>query len=570
MNLRTYQQAAVDAILRDWRTFSDLLLVAATGAGKTNMFLRLVMDILDADPTARALVLAHRQELIEQPLDRIRHMDEAWLMRDAQFTPRVGVVMAEHNDADRQLTIATIQSLASEKRLTTLLSHGPITHLITDEAHHCVAPSYLKVYEALKSAHPALKHLGVTATPMRADGDGLAKVYQHVAAQITIADLVKLGYLVHPRWLGISTGISIAGVKSSGGDFVPSQLARMFDTATGRQVVVQAYQQYAQTNDGTWRRAIAFTASVAGARDLADAFTRAGITAACVSGETPKDERRRILDAFRRGEIQVMVNCQVLTEGFDAPGTSCILMCRPTRSDSAYIQCMGRGLRPALGLAQPGEDCLILDFLPVETRNIVMAGDVLGLPKAVTRAAIADEADAEAGAVQAGFTFDGEHFDSSGTPLDIVARQLDYLQTTPFCWDRRDGWLVLGLGKAGDERERILAISPPRADQAQRLYGLIREPGSYTWRHMLLLEASEVERLLERAEVVIERYASGILVEKNRSWQTQPISDGQKTLLRRLSRGEVKQMERLSKGDAARLINFYMARHTLQAAGAWL
>jgi superfamily II DNA or RNA helicase len=922
MKLRPYQADAIAAITADWNAgLSDLLLVAATGAGKTLMFLRLLMDQLDIG--GRALVLAHRQELIEQPLDRIGQIDPDWLMRGELLRPRVGVVMADRDDVDRQLIIATVQTLASERRLARILAHGPIDILVTDECHHCHLPgtqvqmanglrsiehiakgeqvygwngdsfdcyavdntfsywydgpiyevvtasgkavqvtpnhklytqgvriyasqvravqtlsmpavhlgnddgvgrspapavvasrdealsallcrdaspgtagtrrsaqartgrlsalwasvsealyrwthqlgawrepdahaggapaghaeaqrerglpsaafpanagqqpdgsagresqddagdsgtpgsrqsegvwrpavrerrrddagrtardgalpgrivstrsgtggrgvatplqnrrrvagpeagtgvgrlstyaagspsngstqgqtatgrrldgrsrvesgralredrivavnvrhytglvhdievrdvhnyvangllssnstaaSYLKVYAALKAANPGLKHLGVTATPIRGDGDGLARVYQKDSARITIADLVRAGFLVQPRWLGISTGISIKGIASSStGDFVQSQLAKAFDTPGGRAIVLAAYQQYA-----AGRRAIAFTASVAGAHDLAASFTGVGIPAAAVSGETPKDVRRELLARFRRGEIQVMCNCQVLTEGFDAPGTACILMCRPTRSDSAYVQAMGRGLRPALGTAQPGEDCLILDFLPEETRNIVMAGDVLGLPKDVTRAAITETDGLEPGAVQAGFTFDGEHFDSNGTPLEIVARQLDYLQASAFAWDRRDGWMVLGLGAASDGIERILVITPPRNDATQELIGLRRcerEP----WQVVRLAASDEPAQLQEQADGWIARYASGTLSGKDRAWRAQPITDGQRKFLLRLAgRREVGQVERLTKGDAARAINFYLAKQALQRAGVW-
>lgn len=559
MHLRPYQTQAITAVQHDWSNgLTDTLLVAATGAGKTQMFLRLLMDAL-ADPFKRGLIIAHRQELIDQPLERIRQMDAEWLMAGALDRPRVGVVMADRDDTDRQLTIATVQTLASYKRLGRLLSHGPIDYLVVDECHHATAPTYLKLWSALRSANPELRHLGVTATPLRADGDGLSKVYQKDSAKITIADLVRLGYLVQPRWLGISTGISIAGVKTQAGDFVQSQLAQCFDTDSGRRIIVGAYQEYA-----AGRRAIAFTASVAGAHDLAAAFNRAGIAAAAVDGTTPKDIRRALLDQFRRGELQVICNCQVLTEGFDAPGTSCILMCRPTRSDTLYVQCMGRGLRPALGKAQPGEDCLILDFLPVETRNIVMAGDVLGLPKEVTKTVLDEQKDAEPGEVQAGFTFDGETFDAQGTPLEILARQLDYLQASPFVWYRRDGWLTLGLGTASDNNERILVIAPH--GPPWRLYGLLRpKQEGARWRQKLLSEGADLATLGEEGNEIAAKWGSGALIGKGRGWHSQPASDGQRHWLKKLARGEMKakQIDLLSKQEAMQLITHYQATRFL-------
>lgn len=558
MQLRPYQTDAIAAVRADWSTHQDVLLVMATGGGKTQCFLKIAMDTLDEQRGARCLVLAHREELIFQPLDRVRQMSDTWLTNGALDRPRVGVVMANRDDCDRQLTIATIQTLSSEKRLGRLLAAGPISHLIIDECHHACARTYLTLWEQLRAANPELRHLGVTATPLRADGDGLSRVYQKVSARITIADLVSAHYLVQPRWLGISTGISTDGVSTRNGDFVPSQLANRFDTDTGRQIIVQAYQEYANG-----RRSIAFTASVAGAHDLAAALTVAGVSARAVDGTTPKDERRRIMDDFRAGRFQVLTNCQVATEGFDAPGASCILMCRPTKSDSLYVQCMGRGLRPAgsdplrPGMATEGEDCLILDFLPAETRNIVMAGDVLGLPKEVSREVAKKEV--KPGEVQAGFTFDGESFNTNGTPLEIVARQLDYLQTSPYVWYRRDGWLTLGLGEASDNNERILAITPD--GPPWRLYGMLRKKGTWDWRAKLISESADLARLGETGNEIAARWGSNTLIGKGRAWHTQSATDGQRKFLHRLARGELKvrEIELLSKGECASLITHYQA-----------
>lgn len=564
MQLRSYQQQAIAAVRSDWgEGTTDSLLIAATGAGKTQMFLRLLLDELDDAPNARALVLAHRRELIDQPLERVRQLEPAWLMRMNDLRPRVGVVQGERNDLDRALTIATVQSLVARgradrtagryPRLEALLAHGPITHLVIDECHHATAESYLAVYRALKAANPDLRHLGVTATPLRADGVGLATLYQKDSARISIADLVKLGWLIPPRWLGISTNISIQGVQTQGGDFVQSQLARAFDTAQGRRIVVQAYQQYA-----AGRRAIAFTASVAGAHDLAAAFRAEGITAAAVDGATPSDERARILSAYKRGEITVLANCQVLTEGFDAPGTACVLMCRPTRSDSLYIQCMGRGLRPALGQAQPGEDCLVLDFLPAETRNIVLAGDVLGLPAAQVAAVheLAQQ-EAEEGAVQAGFTFDGETFDTGGTPLEIVARELSYFAQSPLVWhpagpiaDVR----TVGLGKASDGSERILAL------RGGQLWGIARRDGG-----MWAARPIPCDDPYEQARAIADRYADPTLSYKDRGWRAAGLSEGQERYLRQLARGRMKSADirLLTRGAAACWITHFQALDAL-------
>lgn len=579
MHLRPYQLEANAAISRAWsEATNDVLLVAATGAGKTNMFLRLLVDELTAHPERRALILAHRRELIDQPLQRIGSIAPDWL--EASFAPRVGIVMAERNEPSCQITIATVQSLTGRSaaakaagrwpRIEALLAHGLIDYLVIDEAHHATADSYLTIWRQLREANPNLRNLGVTATPIRADGEGLSTVYEHVAARITIADLVKLHYLVQPRWLAIDTGISLKGVGSSGGDYSPGDLAKRFDTPRGRRIIVESYQQYA-----AGRRSIAFTASVEGAHDLAEAFQLAGVKAAAIDANTPKAERAQLVNGFRSGAITILCNVDVLTEGFDAPGASCVLMCRPTKSDGRYIQCMGRGLRPVNGIAEPGEDCIILDFLPEDVRNIVMAGDVLGVPKAQSdalRTMIEEREENEDGELsQLGFTFDGERLDYGGTPLEIVARQLDYLNASRWQWDRRDGWMTLGLGPGDDGIERSLAIVP--CEGGHVLYGMARKPigedergkmryGSW---QRVLCQQGQLDELCALAESKADRYAVQTLAAKGRSWHKGLASEPQINYLRRLVPKEHRKAVHggLSKIEAAALINYWQIRNVL-------
>src|SRR5262249_27831886 len=190
------------------------------------------------------------------------------------------------------------------------------------------------------------------------------------------ADLVKQRYLVKPSWFAISTQIDLEGVRTRAGDFELGRLAERFDTDMCRKIVVAAYKEYAGS-----RPAIAFTVSVAGAHALAQAFTEAGYKGVAADGTTDKAIRRQILKDFEAGDIQILCNCGIWTEGLDLPRLSCILLARPTRSDGLYIQMIGRGLRPANGKeARDDEDCLILDFLPKDARNVAMLGDILGCP----------------------------------------------------------------------------------------------------------------------------------------------------------------------------------------------
>lgn len=329
LKLRPYQQQIIDAVKADWQKYTDVLVTAATGSGKTLVFLQLLIDML-TDNAKRALILSHRQELIHQPVERI---EQHW----PEWTWHTGIVMADNDDCSKRITVATVQTLSSEKRLRQLLAYGPIDYLITDETHHATADSYVKVYDMLKDVNPEMRHLGVTATPIRSDGAGLVQVFQKESAHFGIRELVKMGYLAPPRWLAIQTGISLKGVTSHNGDYSAKRLADVFDTSNCFDLVVESHRKYA---DG--RQCLAFTASVAGAYNLAEKFNESGIVAAAADATTAKSERHEILRDFRNGKIQVLCNMGLFTEGLDVPQVSCIHQVRPTKSDALYTQCLDR------------------------------------------------------------------------------------------------------------------------------------------------------------------------------------------------------------------------------------
>ena len=541
--LRPYQKQAIAAVQEAWRHYSDVLLLVATGGGKTAIFLSLLNQ--DLKPGERALILAHRQELVEQPRDRLLSYYPEW-------AGRIGVVMAEQADYDRQITVATVQSLANEQRLQRLLRSGPIHYLIVDEAHHAVADSYVQVYQSLRAHNPALRHLGVTATPLRTDRIGLGAVYQHVAGKWGIRELVAEGWLVPPRWLAIQTGISIAGVtvRSCNGDreFSQRQLADVYETANCWELVVASHRRYA-----SGRRALAFTASVEGAYRLAETFTAAGIPAAAADGTTPKGERTAILAAFRRGEIQVLANMNLFTEGLDVPEVSCIHQVRPTQSDLIYTQMIGRALRPVPGKC----DALILDYAPVEARNVVMAGDVLGV-KVRKEAYIQDSR--EPGAVIGGFTYDGKVRWLNGSPMELISRTLDYMSGSAWQWERdASGWLILGLGRDEDGIDRTLAMSP--VSDVMRLYGVLRTaavPGN----RVMLLQTGSLEELSTWAEDYAWQHGLRALAGKRAWWRKQPPTDAQQELAERLGI----RTSGLFRGEVAAAITRVLALRALRMA----
>ena len=507
MKLRPYQRQTIDNVRSAWREgCQDVLVMMATGGGKTVVFLALIDELLQENPAARILVVAHRKELIEQPAER---MAEFYPHRAAQ----VGIVMAEQNQPDRQITIATIQTLQVERRLTELLSHGPIDYLIIDEAHHSSADGYLAVIQALKDTNPNLRHLGVTATPVRSDNNGLP--YDREAAHLGIKELVRDGFLAPPRWLAIQTGISLADVPVYGSgderDFSQKGLVDVFETDNCFELVAETHHKYA-----TGRKAIAFVSSVAGGYRLAEIMTAAGIPAIAADGTTKKADRSKILSDFRAGHHDVLVNCALFTEGLDVPEVSCIHQVRPTKSDGLYVQMIGRALRTFPGK----EDALILDYAPLDARNITMLGDVLGVD--AKKEAYIEESEEE-GFVIAGFTFDGSVKWLSGNPTELVSRQLDYLNMSPWKWTKPQGHvgpMALGLGPGDDQVDRSLVISAPAA--IMQVWLVAKKPED-RWSKAYLVQTGNFEECSTWAEDYAEQRGNLVLARKAKKWRdTQP------------------------------------------------
>ncbi|NLD74293.1 MAG: DEAD/DEAH box helicase, partial [Chloroflexi bacterium] len=487
----------------------------------------------------RGLILAHRKELVEQPLERLGQYWPEWV-------ERAGIVMAERDECDRDLVVATVQTLMSRRRLRRLIAHGPIQWLITDECHHSIAEGYGRVYEALHAANPEMRHLGVTATPIRADGSGLVAVYDAEAFHYGIREMVRMGYLVPPRWLAIATGISLQGVKKLAGDYSAKSLANVYETQNCFELVVASHLKYAPG-----RQAIAFTPTVEGAYRLAERFTAAGVPAAAADGTTAKRDRADILAGFRAGRTQVLVNVGLYTEGLDVPEVSCIHMVRPTKSDGLYVQCVGRGLRTAPGK----EDALILDYAPIEVRNVCMLGDVLGVA-ATKDAYLEPEKREQEGEVLGGFTFDGDIKWLRGDPMELVSRQLDYIDLSPVSWRRDRGWLTVGLGRASDGIDRSLVISKPDGEGVATLWQVAKEEGAWD-ADVTVLAQGTWDALTARAEEVTDRYMNAALAAKDRQWRKQPASEAQIRFARKL--GVWQDARPMNKGETAQAITHALA-----------
>lgn len=366
--LRPYQTDALDrGDEAEGRGVRRQLGVAATGLGKTIMFCALAQK-----RGGRALILAHRDELVSQAVAKVQ---EVWPGID------VGVVKAERNECDAHVIVASVQTLSRRARLdqfvTALMDPfipvEPLELVVVDEAHHAAAESYKRVLSALHAGEddgPLL--LGVTATPDRGDGRGLDDLFDEIVWSYDLLWGIRSGYLSDVRGKRITVeDLDLSKVKMRGGDFDQGMAGAAMEDARSPEVIVSAWLEHARD-----RRTLCFTPTVALAEAIAFEFSQSGVRAEWVSGETPLDERRRILRAYANGEIEVLANCAVLTEGYDEPRTDCIIIARPTRSRALYTQMVGRGTR-----RHPEKtDCLVLDVVGATTiHSLVTVPSLFGL-----------------------------------------------------------------------------------------------------------------------------------------------------------------------------------------------
>jgi superfamily II DNA or RNA helicase len=351
---RDYQGEAIAALEAGREAGARRQLVALpTGSGKTIVAAMDIKEVLETE-LGGALFVAHRDELISQAADKISRV---W----PEVT--VGRVKASDNELGREVTVASVQTIYRDDRLQDVVRH-PYSILYIDEAHHAAAPTYRKVIDAVTAANPDIIVVGLTATPVRADATKLGDVFDSVTYHKSMIDLIEAGYLSDIALKRVELKVDLDKVRRMHGELKSSDLRKILVQQSVMDVMVEAWKDYAKP-----RRTLVFCVDVEHARQMRNAFHNAGVSSEYVYGDTPQDERRDILKRFQHGKFRVLCNCQVLTEGFDdeavqvfdgawADPLECIMLARPTLSQSLFIQMVGRGVRPGPGK----ENCLVLDF----------------------------------------------------------------------------------------------------------------------------------------------------------------------------------------------------------------
>ncbi|MCL4495097.1 MAG: DEAD/DEAH box helicase [Firmicutes bacterium] len=549
ITLRPYQESALvaaDQALREGIT--KQIWSMATGLGKT--FSGTFYAMRRNQPT---LWLVHRDELIRQAANAFA---TAWPGAN------IGIVKAEEDAWQAPIVVASVQSL-SEKRLHRWHPEQFGT-VIVDESHHAAASSYQKI---LRYLQPELL-LGLTATPYRTDKATLEGTFDKIVFSYGIQEGIKDGYLVDIRAFRIRGQADLDAVHTQAGDFNAEELATALNTVPRNRLIVEAYQHHAAHT-----KAMAFTAGVQHAYDLAQAFQATGIPAAAVDGKMPMDERRAILTQFKAGTIQVLTNAMLYTEGFDEPSIETIILARPTKSLGLFTQMVGRGTRPADGKSH----MILLDIADNTKRHkLITVKDLIGMRKDPENGtSVAARMAQESRISDAGERWLG-HLNLHSDAIDLFA---DLTENVAPTFDWRDvledlaeihedpDALLFALSKAHhymqDPEERATDLQRQRLQDfgwdADAVAILTKWEASYALdRHKQILADWSAQRAATMARMMGWDPRATQLAVTDALWKLTPSTPKQRALLKRLKVPE-ELIFTVTKGEAAKLIDTELA-----------
>lgn len=345
ISLFDYQDRCIDGLRGAFRGgHHSPLLVSPTGSGKTVMFSYLAARLVES--RKRVAIMAHREELTDQISATL-----------GRFNVAHGMITAgQLYDRRQPVHVASVFTLA--RRITRVEVPD---YAICDEAHHAIgASTWGKTIACWREANPALRLIGVTATPERLSGEGLGETFDTMILGPSTRELIDAGKLSPYRLFAPAQAVDLSGVGTQAGDFKRGQLAGAMDKPA---IIGSAVGEYRKLMDGA--PAVAFCVSVEHAQHTAEQFRAAGYRAVCLDGTMEKGLRRDIVRDFGRGAISVLTSCDIVSEGFDVPGIVGAICLRPTQSLALYLQQVGRSLRTAPGK----EAAIILDHVGNSTRH---------------------------------------------------------------------------------------------------------------------------------------------------------------------------------------------------------
>lgn len=332
VTLRPYQNEGIRKIFDAWnpqrQNLKNVLFQMPTGTGKTTVFSEIVRKAVRKNK--KVIIVVHRIELVEQIADRL-----------SQFGVDVGIISAKQKaNPQHDIQVATIQTLSRR-------AYPPADIVIIDECHHSKAATY----KILWKIYPQARFLGVTATPIRINGEGFDDLFEILIPLGKLSFFFENGYLVRMKHL-VGCIPDLSKVKQRMKDYDIEMLRNVMLDNSLMANLIESYLKFANG-----KKTIVFAVDILHSKEIVQRYLDAGIPAAHVDATTPKNERKDILNKFKSGEILVLCNVDIVSEGFDVPNCEAVQLARPTKSLVLYLQQVGRCMRPATG-----KECgLVLD-----------------------------------------------------------------------------------------------------------------------------------------------------------------------------------------------------------------
>lgn len=519
IELRDYQRAAADAIHRAHATGMRRPGVSmATGAGKSVLLAKVIEE-----SNERALVIAHRKEIVEQNAAKLGYFIDPF---------DIGIVMAQTKQVDRPVVVASIQTIAGNRRLLAQL--GRFGLVVYDESHHSVSPTAVAALRQLGVGKGLqTKALGVTATWDRSDGVGLDAIWDQIVYQVDIETLIAAGHLCDIEAIQVITEFDESG--NGARDWSDADVAQRVTQANLAAPLAQAVREHAAD-----RTSLVFSPDVSTAFQYRDALRAVGIPAEVVHGETPKRQREAILRDFKAGRIKALCNCGVFTEGTDIPIVSCIVMGRPTKSRSLFQQMLGRGLR-----TYPGkENCVVLDIVgSTNEHRLQTTADLMGLPLSPGKQRI--------GSVRTRLVNPADDPDFDYVGFQISTQRTELLDRKKMAWTQVE--LDAFSLPAGDQGSVVIAA---QADGTWNVVQFGRDNNTVE-----LARGLDIGYAQGVAEQRVHEVEAKVLANPKARWRTQPATENQIAALIRM---KIPHQPGITKGEASDLMDARINRGKLR------
>lgn len=352
--LRPYQQQAKKEIFESWDEVDNVMFQMPTGTGKTRLFTSIISDInnysLLRKESVKILIIAHRTELIEQIHEHL----------ETYKVPHSKIVGGQEKNYKKPVFVASIQTITNARNIE-MAKKLKVQFIIIDEAHHALAASYKKLWKM----YPDAKRLGVTATPWRMNHQSFRPLFNKLILSMPIKDFIKQQYLSPYKYFSLRGDSTIQktidGIELDRfGEYKESSMEEKMDIGSIRAQLLESYLTFAKG-----KRGIIYAININHARHICKEYENAGYKAVSIDSKTPGDVRKELVEKFKKGDkIDIIVNVDIFSEGFDCPDIEFIQLARPTRSLVKYLQQVGRGLRPT----NNKEHCIILDNVGMYSR----------------------------------------------------------------------------------------------------------------------------------------------------------------------------------------------------------